>query len=171
MSNIFQFQQPLSLGRAGTTNKDSGRQTIRKPATNRRTQLSAIEIRDPQATPHRQSTPTPFSPATALLVMPAVFHRRTASSLSAATTSSSKPPSIFRYTLILLKARPSISDIDTISVYSESRSTAPSPTAQTTLREYFLVHEERVDERLQTPPPPYEPRVLPAYVEDGRQGA
>ncbi|KAK7185374.1 hypothetical protein DPSP01_012424 [Paraphaeosphaeria sporulosa] len=105
--------------------------------------------------------------------MPAVFHRRTASSSSTATTSSSpssKPPSIFRYTLILLKARPSVSDIDAISVYSESRSTPPSPTAQHTLREYFLVvhNEERGDERerVETPPPPYEPRVLPGYGED-----
>ncbi|KAF9732128.1 hypothetical protein PMIN06_002627 [Paraphaeosphaeria minitans] len=108
--------------------------------------------------------------------MPAVFHRRTASSSSAATTSSSppaKPPSIFRYTLILLKARPSISDIDTLSVYSESRTTPPSPTAQTTLRDYFLdVHTElRGDARVETPPPPYEHEVLPGYVEDAGQGA
>jgi hypothetical protein len=89
--------------------------------------------------------------------MPIVFHRRTTSTLSTATTSSARAPSFFRYTLILLKARPSVSDIDTISAYSESRSRPPLPTAQTSLTGYFLVFEETVEGRVQTSPPPYEP--------------
>ena len=87
--------------------------------------------------------------------MPTIRHRRTRSTYSTLTPSS-KPPSVFRYTLILLKARPSVSDIDTISIYSEVRSTPSSPIAQTSLREYFLPPENR-GKRYETPPPPYEP--------------
>ncbi|PVI01986.1 hypothetical protein DM02DRAFT_627189 [Periconia macrospinosa] len=40
---------------------------------------------------------------------------------------SSKPPSVLRYTLILLKARPTPSDISTISVYSTTKSAGSTP--------------------------------------------
>jgi len=86
--------------------------------------------------------------------MPTDPHRRTSSTTSV-TTTTIKPPSVFRYTLILLKARPSATDINTISVYSHSRSAPPSPTLppyQERERDYFFVPEERAE----TPPPPYE---------------
>lgn len=86
--------------------------------------------------------------------MPHRFHRRTSSTSSA---TSAKPPSIFRYTLILLKARPSRTDLDALSVYSESRSAPPSPTSGPSRLEYFVVPAVRARQRIETPPPPYTP--------------
>jgi hypothetical protein len=79
------------------------------------------------------------------------------SSSSPADNTCSKPPSVFRYALILLKARPSVSDIDTISVYSERCGPRLISAVQTNLEARFSLLEERVGERLETPPPPYEP--------------
>ena len=55
--------------------------------------------------------------------MPPSHHRT-----SSASSDSAKPPSVFRYTLILLKARPSVTDLSTISSYAGSRSAPVSPT-------------------------------------------
>jgi hypothetical protein len=62
-----------------------------------------------------------------------------------------KSPSVLRYTLILLKARPTPSDIITLSVYAEARS-AQSPFAE----QYFdipsLPQQRKTNN---SPPPPY----------------
>lgn len=84
---------------------------------------------------------------------PVILRRRRSSSSSASVA---KPPSIIRYTLILLKARPSVSDIDTISVYAEKRSAASSSVLARSAPEEpdFLILRR---DGPQTPPPPYEP--------------
>jgi hypothetical protein len=64
-----------------------------------------------------------------------LLHLRRFISTSSTSTSSRKPPSVLRYTLILLKARPTAANISTLSVYAKTRS-------------------RRTEE---TPPPPYEP--------------
>ncbi|KAF2688685.1 hypothetical protein K458DRAFT_384862 [Lentithecium fluviatile CBS 122367] len=92
-------------------------------------------------------------------LMPNVFHRRTRST-SSTSSAAAKPPSIFRYTFILLKARPTVTDLGTISVYFESRSVPASPTLPAYRergQDYFVVSEGPTERRFGTPPPPYEP--------------
>ncbi|KAF2793511.1 hypothetical protein K505DRAFT_385427 [Melanomma pulvis-pyrius CBS 109.77] len=50
---------------------------------------------------------------------PTIFHCWAGSNTST-TSTTAKPPSVFRYTLILLKARPSFTDISALSSYSWS---------------------------------------------------
>ncbi|KAF1917863.1 hypothetical protein BDU57DRAFT_528386 [Ampelomyces quisqualis] len=95
-----------------------------------------------QATPppHKDrpsSTPKPFP-------MRHSLRRKSSSSSSSSSTSTSpilahhpttKPPSILRYTLILLKARPTSADIATLSAYAEPRnSTSALALSSTTPR-------------------------------------
>ncbi|KAF2266103.1 hypothetical protein CC78DRAFT_567180 [Lojkania enalia] len=92
-----------------------------------------------------------------------IFHRRQTSTSS--TDSATKPPSIFRYTLILLKARPTPSDIEIISDYTSNRTPPAYPVLliapQTVSCCYFephsLVVSETGREGYETPPPPYTP--------------
>lgn len=93
------------------------------------------------------------------------------SSTSSSTTSSiSKPPSVLRYTYILLKARPSPSDIEILSVYNLSRSVPAasrvglpitSGTSWTRIPTTTITETGTGtcywDERSSTPPPPYSP--------------
>lgn len=82
------------------------------------------------------------------------FHRRTSSTFS---RSSTKPPSVFRYTAILLKARPSVADLTTISSFSSSRSAPTSPTYRPNNATYWQSYFGEPEARAKTPPPPYTP--------------
>ncbi|KAF2182793.1 hypothetical protein K469DRAFT_690526 [Zopfia rhizophila CBS 207.26] len=65
-----------------------------------------------------------------------------------------------RYTLILLRARPTPADLDTISDYTSSRSSPTTPITPSPSSSYFMVTEtvvRKATTRSETPPPPYTP--------------
>ncbi|KAF2734177.1 hypothetical protein EJ04DRAFT_523876 [Polyplosphaeria fusca] len=79
------------------------------------------------------------------------------------------PPSTLRYALLLLKARPSISDIRAIENYSSNKPT-PHDSSPASHHAYFaplgfvlpdqhrVIHDRDADQhRGETPPPPYAP--------------
>jgi hypothetical protein len=81
-------------------------------------------------------------------------HHHNSSSSSTASSSSTKPPSVLRYTLILLKARPTTTDITTISSFTQSRNAPTTPIRETVAGiQYFPADEIK---RAETPPPLYE---------------
>jgi hypothetical protein len=91
--------------------------------------------------------------------MPMVLHRR-APPTSFTSVVTTKPPSVFRYTLILLKGRHPATNMDTVDVYSQSRSVAVPPTPPSYWERehvYFVVPGNKARGKFETPPPPYEP--------------
>jgi hypothetical protein len=70
--------------------------------------------------------------------------------------STTKPPSVLRYTLTLLKARPTPSDITTLSIYAEARN-APSPHDKWYFNTTLTSTSSSLQQRKTTdsPPPPY----------------
>ena len=104
--------------------------------------------------PYASPTTKPSNPPTTIQMRPPFHRRRTSPS------SPIKPPSVLRYTLILLKARPTNSDIDTLSYYAETRSAPNTPTRKEIAgTRYFPASDEKQERkrREESPPPPYTP--------------
>jgi hypothetical protein len=129
----------------------------------------------PRATSHRKAPPllpyhlpTDVYPPRPSMRQPCRSnHHRTPSffalpnSATINPTLTGKAPSVLRYTLILLKARPTPSDIGILSEYAEARSPTTPSTSIPTFRyeEGYSGSRPRRRERrqIETPPPPYEP--------------